>query len=241
MNDPILQQRLELFSPKYQSFVQGDLPELAAQTYGDEFNLSEKERVVVANGIRLYLLCFFNKNELAVFLSDHTSLTNDVTPTIVANILKPLDPKLLEMIEDAYKQFSANQEKVNSANNTRVANTPIPQAPTQPTPSTVPPQPTPKPTPIPAPASATPTPPTQAQPTPTPTPKPQTAPPTPATAPNQAPTIPAVRTMQQDSQRVQEQVHTSSQSDLLARRQAPAPQSGATEAPKPRWPSERTD
>ncbi len=136
---------------------------------------------------------------------------------------------------------TASTAAPDSANFNSKPATPLASAPTQTTLDPVLPQPIPPPPPpldksisteqvippIPAPSTST-----QAElPPSNPVSNPQATPPTPTT------TIPAMRTMQQDSQQVQENVHSSSQSDLLTNRELP-PNTPANQATDSRWPSE---
>ena len=100
MDDPILQEQLTLFTPEYQAMVTGPVPEVAASTFGDAYQLSEHDKTVLENGIRLYLLALLSKEEWIEFTSEYTTLDTDTAKLFVTEISSYFSPQ----VEQALKQ-----------------------------------------------------------------------------------------------------------------------------------------
>ena len=86
MDNPKLQERLEMFSPDYQTLVIGDIPVITAETFGNSLGLNQHDKNVIENSFRLYLLALLSVSEWAEFIAEYTTLDLPTAELIVDEV-----------------------------------------------------------------------------------------------------------------------------------------------------------
>lgn len=123
MDNKLLQEQLELFSPEYQNFVMGEFPSMTADVYAAGLELTEKDHQVFENGIILYLTCVLNQAEWVDFLVSYTSIEKPVAETAIKDILAGIDANLLTEVDKMYQSLQT-EETTNQDGSPKI--TPLP-------------------------------------------------------------------------------------------------------------------
>ena len=114
MEDPKLQSILEQFEPEYQAVVTGVVPTIAAESFGDAFKLSDRDRRVLENSFRLYLMAMLSINEWATFISDYTILDKATAENIIKEILFTIPDEIKFQLEEIRIGEAPAQDSPNS-------------------------------------------------------------------------------------------------------------------------------
>ncbi len=109
MDDPVIQNRILSLAPEYQEFIMSDFISSASHELAEVGSLSEQQRVILSNGLLLYMLYFLSYDDLVQFLVD-----NDFVPlqasAIVSAYTNVLPPEFVEGHDDVVLDLTSESE-----------------------------------------------------------------------------------------------------------------------------------
>lgn len=106
-SDTIINERLTALSPVYQDLVMSEYTETIAETLGEAISLSEQQINILTNGIRLWLLFFFNKDELVEFIATECDLTFDTASDLAIALTASLPAEIIKIQTSGYALFNS--------------------------------------------------------------------------------------------------------------------------------------
>ncbi len=109
MDDPIIQNRILSLDPSYQEFVMSDFISTASHELAAVGELSEQDRIILSNGLLLYMLYFLTSDSLIGFLVD-----NDFDPSQAAALVgaykEILPPEFVEEHDDVVIELTDDSD-----------------------------------------------------------------------------------------------------------------------------------
>jgi len=112
-NDPDIKGRIEQLDPTYAEFATGKFAREFASVFGKKSNFSDLQIEVLSNAIYLYLLMFFNKDELRNFIIAECEVTHQISDTFINLLLLSIPEKILRLQTEGY--LLLNPSPVDSA------------------------------------------------------------------------------------------------------------------------------
>lgn len=106
MDDPIINGRLSIMTPEYRELALGEFAEITADIFGSERNIHEQKKVVLENGIRLYLLAFLDLNDLEDFIGTECGLSPEAARQLTETIRSSLPPGVEKGLDEAYRALT---------------------------------------------------------------------------------------------------------------------------------------
>lgn len=110
MDDPIIQNRILSLDPAYQEFVMSDFISNASYELASVGGLAEEDRVILSNGLMLYMLYFLRQDDLVQFLVDN-DFDYTQAATMVNAYLEVLPPEFVEGHDEIVIELTSESDE----------------------------------------------------------------------------------------------------------------------------------
>jgi hypothetical protein len=112
MINPTIKQRLDELEPSYRDFVLSDFPTTIAESFAEAHNFDDIKTVVLENGIVLFLLFFFDKQDLTNFIVSDCELNEKEASLLTTAIIMAL-PKEIKTAHEQTRDLVFKDKNTN--------------------------------------------------------------------------------------------------------------------------------